>query len=153
MGIFSAWCLFDGILALGAAITGDALRSRALLAVEALLSFAAGVLAWAMPGNVAVAVLFVIAIRAVVIGAFEVVAALRLGHAVPHPWLLAVSGLLSIAFGIVIASHPGPGVLALTWLVGLYGVVLGVSELAAAAGLGQFIHEHGHPLRPTMTHS
>jgi uncharacterized membrane protein HdeD (DUF308 family) len=152
MGIFSAWCLLDGVLALGAAITGDALRSRALSAIEALLSFAAGVVTWAVPGRVAVAVLFVIAARAMIIGALEIISALRLGHTVPNPWLLGVAGVLSIAFGIALISHPVSGVLALAWLVGLYGIVLGLSELAAAAGLSHFIHDHGLPLRPTMTH-
>jgi len=47
-------------------------------------------------------------------------------------WMLAVSGVLSIAFGILIGTKPGVGMLSLTWLIGAYAIVIGVLFLGLA---------------------
>jgi uncharacterized membrane protein HdeD (DUF308 family) len=47
-------------------------------------------------------------------------------------WMLGVAGLLSVAFGVLIAIRPGAGMLSLTWVIGAYAIVLGVMLLALA---------------------
>jgi uncharacterized membrane protein HdeD (DUF308 family) len=148
LAVFGVYCLFDGIFALSAAITGATLRSRGWLAFEGLLSIAAGILAFALPGNVAIVILYVVAIRALVIGAIEIVAAIRLGNSIPSPWLVALTGILSVAFGVLLARNPQAGILSLAWLVGVYGVVLGVAQMAAAVALRRALKQ-APPLRPT----
>jgi uncharacterized membrane protein HdeD (DUF308 family) len=152
LGLFAAFCLFDGVLLLAAAITNEARHSSWMLAIEALVSFAAGVLAWAVPGQLAVAVVMVIGARAVVVGALEVIASIRLGHTVPSPWLLAGAGLLSMVLGIALLSHPQAGLVALSWLVGVYGLLLGAGEIAAGFGLGHFGRRYLPPLKQRLSH-
>jgi uncharacterized membrane protein HdeD (DUF308 family) len=41
-------------------------------------------------------------------------------------WLMVASGLLSLAFGIVLLIWPGGGLLALTWLIGIYAFFFGI---------------------------
>jgi uncharacterized membrane protein HdeD (DUF308 family) len=39
-------------------------------------------------------------------------------------WLLGLSGLLSIAFGVIVIARPGAGALALIWLIGWFAIYI-----------------------------
>ena len=47
-------------------------------------------------------------------------------------WMLVLSGLLSVLFGILLIARPGAGALSLIWLIGSYAIVFGVLLLTAA---------------------
>jgi uncharacterized membrane protein HdeD (DUF308 family) len=42
------------------------------------------------------------------------------------------SGLLSILLGIILFVHPGIGVVALSWWLGLYALLFGIALVSAA---------------------
>jgi uncharacterized membrane protein HdeD (DUF308 family) len=149
LGVFAAWCIVDGIALVAAAIMGDARSNRGLLALEGVVSIAAGGVTLMLPGDTAIVLLYVIAVRALIVGAIEVIAAIRLGRAIPNPWMLALTGLLSMVLGVVLARNPQAGVLSVTWVVAVYGIVLGVAELAAAFGLRRTIKQTTTPLTAT----
>ena len=65
-------------------------------------------------------------------GAFEVAAAIRLRKEIEGEWLLALAGIASMIFGILLVVLPGPGALALIWLIGAYALLFGVLLLALA---------------------
>jgi uncharacterized membrane protein HdeD (DUF308 family) len=153
LGVFAAYCFLDGILLLGAAISGGTSRGRGMLALDGLVSIAAGVLTFTLPGNAAVVLLFVIALRALFVGALEVIAAIRLGHTIPNPGLLALNGILAILFGVLLARNPQAGILSLAWLVGVYGVVVGVSQVVAAFGLRRVVKQAPPPVTVTPVRS
>jgi uncharacterized membrane protein HdeD (DUF308 family) len=41
-------------------------------------------------------------------------------------WGLAIAGILSIIFGVILFVHPGAGLLAILWLVGIYAIAFGI---------------------------
>jgi sporulation protein YlmC with PRC-barrel domain len=41
-------------------------------------------------------------------------------------WALALRGVVAIVFGVLLGVMPGPGILALVWLIGAYAIVSGV---------------------------
>ena len=43
---------------------------------------------------------------------------------------LALSGVISVIFGVVLIAAPSEGVLAVLWLVGFYAILVGVSFIA-----------------------
>jgi uncharacterized membrane protein HdeD (DUF308 family) len=149
MACFAIYCFVDGFAALAVAIGGTVVRSRAAFALEGIVSILAGILTFAMPGNVAVVLLYLIAVRALIIGGLEVIAAFRLGQAIPNPWLLALGGLASVLFGILLVRNPQAGILSITWLVGIYAVVLGIAQLAAAISLRSAVRR-APPVGPTV---
>jgi uncharacterized membrane protein HdeD (DUF308 family) len=84
------------------------------------------VIAFLYPGLTALALIFLIAAWALITGVFEIVAAYRLRRVIAGEWMLALSGVLSLLFGVLVFAFPAAGAVGIAWLMGVY---------AAAAGL------------------
>lgn len=125
--LFGAYALVDGIFNIIAALSGrSGERTWGWLLVEGLVSVAAGLVAFFMPGLTALTLVYVVAAWAIITGVLEIVAAIRLRKVISNEWWLVLSGVLSIVFGGVIAAFPGAGALALVFWIGAYAVVFGV---------------------------
>jgi uncharacterized membrane protein HdeD (DUF308 family) len=131
--LFGAYALVDGVLAIVSAVRRRGADRWWLLLLEGLVGIAAGVLTFLWPAITAIALLYVIAAWALVTGAFEIAAAIRLRKAITGEWLLALSGIFSIALGVLLVLYPGPGALAVTIWIGAYAFVFGA--LLFALGL------------------
>jgi uncharacterized membrane protein HdeD (DUF308 family) len=131
--LFGAFAIVDGVLALvGAFRRREGRRPDFFLIIGGLAGIAAGIIAFVLPGLSALALLYVIAAWAIVTGIAEVVAAYQLREEIRGEWLLALSGAVSFVFGLFIALFPGPGALAVVWLIAAYAIVSGVILLALA---------------------
>jgi uncharacterized membrane protein HdeD (DUF308 family) len=131
--LFGAYALADGVLAIVSAVRRRGADRWWLLLLEGLVGIAAGILTFLWPGLTAIALLYVIAAWALVTGAFEIAAAIRLRKAISGEWLLALSGVFSVALGVLLVLFPGPGALAVTIWIGAYAFVFGA--LLFALGL------------------
>jgi uncharacterized membrane protein HdeD (DUF308 family) len=138
--LFGAYSLVDGAFTLAAALgwrgsgatgTGD----RIWLVVQGIAGIIIGVLAFIWPGITALALLWLIGVWAIVIGALEVIAAVRLRRELRREWLLGLSGAATALFGILLVAWPAAGVLTLIALIGISAVVFGVALLAFAVRL------------------
>ena len=124
--LFGAYALVDGVFALIAAVSGASEGRRWTLLLEAVAGNAAGVLTVVWPDLTALALLYVIAAWAIITGVFEIIAAVELRRVIEGEWLLALGGLASILFGVLLIVFPGEGALALTWMIGTYAVIFGI---------------------------
>jgi uncharacterized membrane protein HdeD (DUF308 family) len=43
--------------------------------------------------------------------------------------LSALSGIVSIVFGVVIAARPASGLLTVVWLIGIYAIITGIMHV------------------------
>lgn len=100
------------------------------LLVAGLASIVAGIVAFVWPGLTALALLYFIAVWAIVRGVFEIVAAIQLRKEIENEWLLGVSGLLSVLLGLFLMIAPGAGILAVLWWVGATAFVFGLLTIA-----------------------
>jgi uncharacterized membrane protein HdeD (DUF308 family) len=124
--VWGAYAIVDGVLALMAACrVRDQGRPFWALLIVGLLGIAAGVVTFLYPGITALVLLLFIAACAVVMGIFQLIAAIRLRKAIQNEWLLGLSGVLSVLFSLLMFLQPGAGALAVIWVVAAYAVVFG----------------------------
>ena len=50
-------------------------------------------------------------------------------------WLLGLTGVLSVVFGLLLIIFPGAGALTVVWLIGVYALVFGVVLVGLALRL------------------
>ncbi len=133
VALFSAYALLGG-----AAMIAGALRHRAsddrwwVLLVMGLVSLAIGVATFFYPGLTAIAFVLFLAGYALFTGILEIVLAVWLRKVIEREWMLAVSGALSVLFGVAVLLVPLAGVLVFVWLVAFYALLSGVLQLALA---------------------
>jgi uncharacterized membrane protein HdeD (DUF308 family) len=124
--LFGVYAFADGVLAMVAAVRRRGEGRWGMLLLEGVAGIAVGVLTLLWPGITAITLLYLIAVWATVTGVLELVAAVRLRKEIKGEWLLALGGVASIAFGVLVALFPGSGALALVLWIGAYALVFGV---------------------------
>jgi uncharacterized membrane protein HdeD (DUF308 family) len=124
---FGAWVLIDGIFRIVAAI-----RHRgsdpdwAWQLVIGIIGIIVGLLTFHAPRVTALALVIYIAAWALMIGASEIVMAVKLRHEIKGEWFLILMGLASIVFAVLLLWNPVAGAAAVIWLIAWYAVVLGI---------------------------
>lgn len=129
--LFGAYVLVDGVLGLVVGLTRKSERRRWwVLALEGLAGIAVGVLTFLSPQVTALVLLYMVAAWAILTGALEIAAAIRLRKEIDNEVLLALSGFVSIALGVLLVLFPGAGAVSLIWMLGAYALVFGVILMA-----------------------
>jgi uncharacterized membrane protein HdeD (DUF308 family) len=128
--VFGIYAVLNGLFAIVAAVrAGEAHRRWGWLVVAGNVGVAAGIISFVWPGITALAVVFVVAAWAIISGVAEIGFALSWPDTLAHPWLAALSGAVSVAYGVLLAVWPRSGAVALTWPLGIYAVAYGISLL------------------------
>ena len=123
--LFAAYMFVDGGFAIASAWKAARSGERwGLLIVEGLVDIAAGLIAVAWPAITMVALIWLVAIWAIVSGALMLYAALMLNR--DHGrWWLALGGIASLIFGVLLVIEPLIGAVVLTMWIGAYAIVFG----------------------------
>jgi uncharacterized membrane protein HdeD (DUF308 family) len=130
---FAVYALLTGALAIILAFFGPRWGQPWWgLLLEGIFSILAGALTLVWPEITELALLFLIAFWAVATGVLQVVAAIRLRKEIEGEWALGLAGVLSVLFGLALVALPGPGAVAIAWLIASYSVAFGVLMLALA---------------------
>lgn len=127
VGIFGVYALLDGAMSMVLGFSRTATHGRSWAQViQGLVGIAAGVLTFIWPAVTAFALVIFIGAWAIVTGAFEIVAAIRLRRYITGEWLLALSGILSMIFGVLVVAFPGAGAVGIAWVLGIYAAAAGI---------------------------
>ncbi len=125
--LFAFYALADGIFAIVAGVRAMAAHERwGWLLVEGIVGILAAVIAVIWPELSLVAFVALIAGWSIVTGILELGAAYRLDGTSGRGWL-AFAGIMSIAFGVLLILAPIAGAVVLTWWLGAYAIVFGIS--------------------------
>src|SRR6516164_6143019 len=120
--LWGVYALCDGVFALGAAIfaKGGDMGPRWWLALAGIVSIFAG------------------AVRAIIIGLLQIWGAIEWRKVLDDAWLLALNGVLAVAFGAILFAWPGSGAVALVWMIGWFALVFGCLNVALSFRLKKF---------------
>ena len=130
--LFGAYALVDGVFAIVAGVRAARHHGRsAPLLVEGVLNIIIGVIVFWQPVAALVALIYLIGIWAVITGIALIAAGIALIR-INGEWLLVLSGIISLLLGIILFVQPGAGVVALSWWLGIYALLFGISLIGAA---------------------
>jgi uncharacterized membrane protein HdeD (DUF308 family) len=102
-----------------------------LLVLEGILNILVGVIAFMMPGLTVLFFVTMMAVWSLITGVLMIVAAFKLNPTYGRGWLI-FSGIVSVLFGVALLIAPLVGAVVLTWWLGAYALVFGVSLLVLA---------------------
>lgn len=149
--LFAAFAFVDGIFDVVHAVSHrKEIEHWGLMLIEGLFGIAFGILAFKSPelttliGGVIVA--FYMATWAIVTGAMRIAMAVRLRKEIEGEWLLALSGAVSILFGIVIMARPAAGALAMLYFVAAWAILHGAILIALAVKARKFVGKFGEAI-------
>lgn len=144
--LFAAYALVDGVMAMVAAVRALESHNRwGSLLIEGIAGIAAGVITMAWPAITAIWLIYLIAAWAIVTGIFEIFAAVRLRRHIAGEWLLALTGIASLIFGVLIMIAPLAGALVIAIWIGAYAFIFGVLLIALGLRLRNWAHGHHGP--------
>jgi uncharacterized membrane protein HdeD (DUF308 family) len=127
--LFGGYAVADGILALIGLFDRQPAARRWVLALHGIMSIIAGALALAWPGITALALVYLIAAWAILIGISTIVAAIELRKAINGEWLLGLSGAAALLLGLGMAAYPAAGALALLSVIAAYAIIAGIMQI------------------------
>ncbi len=127
LALLAAWLAVDGAFTLWQAIAGPKERHDVWFWVDGLASLAAAAFLILSPGTSALALVLVAGAWSIVSGIFRIVLAFRAGNV-----LLGLLGTLGVLVGGWLLAAPGPGLLALIWLVAIQAAVGGALLIGLA---------------------
>lgn len=134
--VFGAFALVDGVFAIVSAFTSNAKSENWWwLIFEGIVGIFVGILTIVQPAAMGEAWLLLIAAWAIVTGVFEIITAIRLRKVIEGELWLVLSGLASVAFGVLVLVYPQLGVAAIGIIVGVYALIFGILLIMLALRL------------------
>lgn len=131
--LWGAYALVEGVVSL---VTAFQARDTGLplwpLILGGIAGIGAGIVTFVWPGLTVLTLLTLIACWAVVMGIFQIIAAIRLRREIQGEWWLVLSGVLSVLFGVAMFARPGAGALAVISLIAGFSIVFGVMLIAVS---------------------
>jgi uncharacterized membrane protein HdeD (DUF308 family) len=135
--LFAIYLLADGVLAIVSTVRAARAHERwGPLLGEGVLNLVMGVLAFLFPAGAVLGFVIVTAAWALLTGGLMLAAAFRLDGRHGKIWL-ALGGVVSLIWGVLLIVAPLAGALVLTWWLAGYALVFGVMLLILAFHLRQ----------------
>jgi len=141
--LFGAFVFVYGTFAVGSGLTLLAHKRTDWVAyiVGGLAGIVIGVITFLHPAVTVLALTYLVAAWAFIIGVVEIMGAIEVWGVVPGAAWTAVGGVLSIIFASVVAFWPGAGLMAILWLIAFYAILGGMLRLVASYRIHQFHSE------------
>ena len=130
--LFGAYAVVSGITRVGASFANRHDSSWWLSVITGIAGVVAGIFTFAWPGLTGLLLLFVIGAYALVAGVMTIAEVITSWRIVRGKWLALFRGLTAIVFSILAFAWPGATALTLAWLIGIYAVLFGLSEIGSS---------------------
>jgi len=124
--LFGAYAIIDGITNLVLGFSPAGRQGRWAHVLQGVAGVAAGVLTFMWPAITGLVLISFIGAWAIVTGGFEIAAAIRLRRVITGEWMLVLSGIVSILFGVLVVAFPLAGAVGISWIFGVYAMAAGI---------------------------
>jgi uncharacterized membrane protein HdeD (DUF308 family) len=134
LALFGVFVFLEGGLTLGEGLNMLAERQTSWIPyiLGGVAGIAIGAITFLRPGITALALVYLIAAWAIITGVFEFIAAIELADELKGEWMLGLAGVLSVAFGVLVALDPRDGAFSVIYIIGFYAILAGVTRLTLA---------------------
>jgi uncharacterized membrane protein HdeD (DUF308 family) len=131
--VFGAFALVHGVITVFTGLSSAPFFSRwwALL-LEGIAGIVCGLAAIFMPEITTTALMYVFGVWAIFAGILEIVVAIEFRNELKDEWMLVLGGILSIVFGVLLFVYPSAGAVSMTWMIGIFAIIYGISEIVFA---------------------
>src|SRR3954463_6586881 len=147
--LFGAYALVNGIFSfMLAAKAPKGYPNFGSLILAGIFGVLAGLITFFWPGITAFSLLIVIAAWAIVNGIMEIYYAIKLRKEIKGEWLLALAGILSVIFGILLFLNPLAGALVLVLWIGGFAIAFGILLIILAFKMKHLGHLEPAGVRP-----
>lgn len=144
--VWGAYAITDGIFSMIAGFRAPSGYKRWwLMLISGVLGVLAGVTAFLLPVLTGLFLILLMAGWAVATGVLEIVAAVQMRKYITGEWVLVVSGIASVVFGILMFINPYAGAVAVVWIIGSYAVIFGILTMILGFKLRILKHSTHHP--------
>jgi uncharacterized membrane protein HdeD (DUF308 family) len=134
--LWAVYVVIDGAMSLTTGIAARRVGAHSWsLILAGVCGLLAGLTAMVWPGVTLLVLLAIMAAWAIVRGAFEIAAAIWLRHVLLRAWMLALSGAISVVFGVLLIARPAIGLVTLVYLAGASSLVFGILAIVLALQL------------------
>jgi uncharacterized membrane protein HdeD (DUF308 family) len=124
--LFGAYTLLDGITSLTMGFGRGTGSDRVYMITLGILGIIAGLIALIWPQITVIVLLVIIAVWAIIAGATQIAAAIRLRKVIRNEWFLALSGVVAVVLGLLLIVQPGAGAIALVIAIATFALVWGI---------------------------
>ena len=140
---FAASILVEGAFHVAGAFGHRGKDGWWVLLLIGLLGLAVGGWAILNPPVSMVAFVYLVAIQAVVLGIALLVLGYKVRKATTKEWILYVTGLLSVAAGVLVAANPVIGGLSIVYVIAAWAIVIGVLRVLFAFRVRNLVGNQG----------
>ena len=127
--LFGIYALVHGILSAAAAIGNRGQHGCLLLAFEAIVGLWAGIVTLRSSSGTPMAFVFLVWLWALATGILRIAEAVRLRKDIPGDIWLALSGVITVLFGLMLVSRFFVSVIGLAFLIAIFALICGVFEI------------------------
>ena len=136
--LFGIYMGVDGIVAFFAGARAAAHHERwGELMIEGIIGIVAAVIAFTFPLATIIAIVIFAAVWAVFSGIALLTAAFRMHGESGGKWIMALGGIISIIWGVLLWWEPIAGAVVLTYWLGAYAILFGAALVVLALRLRQ----------------
>jgi uncharacterized membrane protein HdeD (DUF308 family) len=124
--IFAIFAVAEGVVSIIESISKNKVIHRWwFLLIAGFISVGFGIFAFVYPKITLLILIYLIGIRAFILGIIEISNVIRKGSEIEEEWFLILTGVLSILFSIVIFFRPDIGLAALITILSIYAIFYG----------------------------
>lgn len=130
--VFACFLLVDGIFSAVRALGAKDADGRWWVFFAGLISILIGLYALFGPVNTVLLFVYVVAFQAILFGVSTFMFGVSIRRAVRGEWMLYLTGVLSVLFGLLLLWAPGIGGLSVSLTIGAWALVIGILRVVFA---------------------